>query len=224
MSHIRQKTISGDIYSMEIIEVMTNETIANNFLNWFSQNYTMLKYKYAKYCKLQNYEFDEDIFSDTYMKIYDIIIKKGMKDTSEKGFDNYTFKAFQNNIRNEQRYCRNKKRDRNINSDNITSCYENYLEKNDYSTRDKLTSDLFKDFSVLYIMATVEEHFDANHFYLYRMKTLIPNMTYKKLKEMTGDKDSRNKVIEVSRFVKENVKKEDIRKAFQAIYGDILLF
>ena len=43
---------------------------------------------------------------------------------------------------------------------------------------------------------------------------------------MTGDKDSRNKVIEVSRFVKENVKREDIKKAFQTLgyesdYGDI---
>lgn len=224
MSRITQKTISGDIYSMEIIEVMTNEAIANNFLNWFSQNYTMLKYKYAKYCKLQNYEFDEDIFSDTYMKIYDIIIKKGMKDTSEKGFDNYTFKAFQNNIRNEQRYCRNKKRDRNINSDNINGIYEEWFNTNNITAREKLTSDLFKDFSILYIMATVEEHFDANHFYLYRMKTLIPNMTYKKLREMTGDKDSRNKVIEVSRYIKENVKREDIKKAFQEKYSELLEF
>jgi hypothetical protein len=222
MSRIKQKTISGDIYSMEIIEVMTNETIANNFLNWFSQNYTMLKYKYAKYCKLQNYEFDEDIFSDTYMKIYDIIIKKGMKDTSEKGFDNYTFKAFKNNILNEKNYSRNKKRDRNITSDNINEIYEKYYNNTFDSSRVKLMGDLFNDFAILYIMTKVEDNFDSEHFYLYKMKTLMPNMTFKKLAETTNIKASRLKVIEVQRWIKANIKKEDVRKAFFAIYGDLI--
>jgi hypothetical protein len=145
-----------------------------------------------------------------------------MQSTTPYGIESYFFKAFQNNIRNEKRYCRERLRDRNITSDNINEVYEEWFNNNFESSRTKIINCLFKDFSILYIMATVEEHFDANHFYLYRMKTLIPNMTYKKLREMTGDKDSRNKVIEVSRFVKENVKKEDIRKAFQAKYGDLI--
>lgn len=208
---------------MDIISITMSD--AEIFIQYINDNYDKLKWKYFRLCKEKQMDWDEDIYQETILRCFETIKKNGkMQSTTPYGIESYFFKAFQNNIRNEKRYCRERLRDRNITSDNITSCYENYLEKNDYSTRDKLTSDLFKDFSILYIMATVEQNFDANHFYLYRMKTLVPNITYKKLREMTGDKDSRNKVIEVSRFVKENVKKEDIRKAFQAIYGDILLF
>lgn len=201
---------------------MTNIEIANEFLDWFSQNFDQLKFKYKKFCILQNLEFDDDIFSDTYLKIYDIILKNGMKDATPKGFDCYTFMSFKNNIKNEQRYSRNKKRDKNINSDNINDVYENWYNTNYTSAREKLVRDLFKDFSILYIMSIVEDNFDAEHFYLYRMKNLLPNMTYAKLKELTKDANCRNKVIEVSRFVKENVKKEDIKKVFYERYGNLI--
>ena len=71
-------------------------------------------------------------------------------------------------------------------------------------------------------MVVVEENFDNEHFYLYRLKTLVPNMTFKRLQEVTKIKASRLKVIEVQRFVKETIKKEDIRKAFFDFYGDLI--
>lgn len=206
---------------MDIISITMSD--AEIFIQYINDNYDKLKWKYFRLCKEKQMDWDEDIYQETILRCFETIKKNGkMQSTTPYGIESYFFKAFQNNVRNEKRYCRERLRDRNITSDNINEVYEEWFNNNFESSRTKIINCLFKDFSILYIMATVEQNFDANHFYLYRMKTLVPNITYKKLREMTGDKDSRNKVIEVSRFVKENVKKEDIKKAFQEIYGDLI--
>lgn len=203
---------------------MTNEQLANDYLNWFSQHYEELKYKYLNFCKEKNYNWDEDIYSDTYLKVYDCIMKKGIKDPTPFGYENYFFKAFKNNTLNASRYACVKKRDKNFSSDNIEMAYEQWYNENNINTKQKLINDLFIDFSTLYIMMEVEKHFDQEHFYLYRVKTLSKGMTFKKLQEMTNIKSSRKKVIEVQRYVKENIKKEDIKKAFHKLYEDLIEF
>ena len=115
-----------------------------------------------------------------------------------------------------------KKRDNNISSDNINELYENWYNSNFSDARVKITNDLFKDFSILYIMTQVEDNFDNEHFYLFRVKTLVPEMTFKKLAETTKIKASRRKVIEVTHWIKEHIRKEDIRKLFYNMYGDII--
>ena len=198
-----------------------NVEFANNYLNWISKNYSQLKNKYYKFCQEKQYTWSEDIYSDTILKVYDVIVKKGLKDTSDYGMESYTFIAFKNNIMNEQRYSRNKKRDYNISSDNINELYEAWYNSNFSDARVKIANDLFKDFSILYVMSKVEDQFDSEHFYLFRVKTLC-NLTFKQLSEQTKIKASRRKVIEVMRYVKENITKEEIKKVFYAMYGDLL--
>lgn len=198
---------------------MQDETL---FLNYINDHYNELKRKYFKFCQEKQYDWDEDIFSDTILKCYDCIVKKGgLKDKSAHGIESYFFIAFRNNIMNEQRYSRNKKRDRNINSDSINDLYEVWYNANNNDARVKIVNDLFKDFSILYIMTQVEDNFDEEHFYLFRLKTLC-NLTFKNLAEKTNIKASRKKVIEVIRYVKANITKEEIRKVFYELYGDII--
>ena len=158
--------------------------IADNYLAWFADNMSKLKNKYRKFCIENSYDWDEDVFSDTYLKIYDIISKKGIADSSEKGYDNYTFMAFKNNIRNEKNYCRTKNRDYNVTSDNIEQLYEDWYNDNHTSSTQKLKRDLFIDFATLYIILSVEEAFDAEHARLYKLKVLVKGMTFKKLAEL----------------------------------------
>lgn len=192
------------------------------FLNYINDHYNELKRKYFKFCQEKQYDFDEDIFSDTILKCYDCIVKKGgLKDKSAHGIESYFFIAFRNNIMNEQRYSRNKKRDRNINSDSINDLYEVWYNANNNDARVKIVNDLFKDFSILYIMTQVEDNFDEEHFYLFRLKTLC-NLTFKNLAEKTNIKASRKKVIEVIHWIKDNIRKEDIRQLFFVMYGDII--
>lgn len=192
------------------------------FLNFINRNYVDLKNKYWKFCQENFYDWDEDVYSDTIIRCYDIIERNGLKDKSPYGIESYFFKAFVNNIRNEKNYSRIKKRDFNITSDNINDIYEAWYNKTQDSSKVKLVNDLFKDFAILYIMTKVEANFDAEHFYLYRLKSLVPDMTFKRLAETTKIKASRLKTIEVQRWVKDNIKKEDVRTAFFQIYGDLI--
>jgi RNA polymerase sigma factor (sigma-70 family) len=192
------------------------------FINHINDHYQELKNKYWKFCQEKQYPWDEDIFSDTILKCYECIEKKGsLKDTSPQGIENYFFMSFKNNIMNEQRYSRNKKRDYNITSDNINELYEEYYNRTQNPAMTKIMNDLKKDFSILYIMSKVEDNFDDESFYLFRVKTLC-NLTFKQLAEKTNIKASRRKVIEVMRWVKQNITKEEIKKVFYAMYGDLL--
>jgi hypothetical protein len=192
------------------------------FLLYINNNYNHLKYKYINFCREKGYQWDEDIFSDTILKCYEAINKKGkLEDTTDQGIQNYFFISFKLNLKREGQYSRNAKRDRNIDSDSINELYEDYYNKNNSSSAQKVYKDLFKDFSVLYIMTVVEDNFDQEHFYLFKLKTL-GDMTYKQLQDKTKIKASRQKVINVKNWLKDNVTKDDIKKAFGTMYGDLL--
>ena len=195
-----------------------NERIARRYLDWINKNYDIQKKKLQSFCNDKKYDWDEDIFCETYLKVYEKILRNGMLDSTDKGFDNYTFLAFKINTMRNKQYARNQKRDLNVK--NLSGAYELYSQTK-ITEREKLINDLRKDYFTLYLMKKVEEHFDAEHFYLFRLKTFT-NMTYAKLTEHTGIKGCRQKVVDVKNWLKQNVKEEDIRKEFEAIYGDFL--
>ena len=193
------------------------------FINYINDHYSELKNKYFKFCQEKDYDWSEDVYQDTILKCYQRIEKVGkLKDTTSYGIESYFFKSFKNNTLLEKVYCRTKNRDFNINSDNINELYEVWYNNHNSTAREKLINDLYKDFATLYIMLQVENNFDSEHFYLFRVKVLTPDMTFKKLAEQTKVKASRKKVIDVMHWVKENVTKEQIKKAFNEIYGNLI--
>lgn len=194
----------------------------DKFINYINDHFNHLKYKYINFCREKGYVWDEDIFQDTILKCYEAIDKKGkLNDTTDYGIESYFFISFKLNLKREGQYARNQKRDLNVSSDDINELYEDYYNKNNSSSAQKVYKDLFQDFSVLYIMTVVEDNFDQEHFYLFRLKTL-GNLTYKQLQDKTHIKASRQKVINVKNWLKENVTKDDIKKAFGTMYGDLL--
>lgn len=195
----------------------------NTFIKHINDNYQLLKNKYRKFCSEKHYDWDEDVFSDTILKCYDAIKRKGkLEDKTPQGIENYFFRSFKQNIQREKQYCRVSKRDLNITSDNINNIYEDWYNKFNDSSINKIKSDLYKDFSVLYIMHKVEEEFDNEHFYLFKLKSLMPDMTYKKLQAKTNCTSCRQKVVDVKNWAKQNISKKEITDAFQRIYGNLL--
>lgn len=193
------------------------------FINYINDNYKTLKNKYRRFCKEKQYDWDEDIFSDTILSCYTAIERKGgLDDKSNQGIENYFFRSFKQNLQREKQYCRVSKRDLNYNSDNILDLYEEWYNEHHTSERTKLLSDLYKDFATLYILTKVEDNFDAEHFLLFRLKYLVPQMTYKKLQEKTKAKKCRQKVIEVRDWIRANISKNDINKAFNKMYSDLI--
>ena len=196
---------------------------ATIFINYINDNYTSLKRKYRRFCTEKDYQWDEDIFSDTILNCYNAIEKKGkLNDTTNQGIENYFFRSFKQNLQREKQYCRVSKRDLNYNSDNINEVYEEWYNANNTPEKIKLLSDLWKDFATLYILTKVEDNFDSEHFLLFRLKYLIPQMTYKKLQEKTQAKKCRQKVVDVKNWVKVNVSKDEIKIAFNRMYGNLI--
>ena len=68
---------------------------------------------------------------------------------------------------------------------------------------------------------TVEENFDGEYFYLFKLKQLC-GYTYKQLTQKTNIKGARQKVLDVKAWLKNNLTKDEINKAFINIYGDLL--
>lgn len=192
------------------------------FINYISDHYNQLYYKYRQFCKEKDYQWDEDIFQDTIVNCYSAITKKGkLQDTSNQGIENYFFKSFKMNLMREKQYARNQKRDLNVEADDVDVMYEEWTNNNKEDARTKIVSDMWKDFSCLYIMMLVEDNWDDEHFYLFRLKHLC-NMTYKQLTDKTGIKGVRQKILDVKQWLKDNLTKEEINKAFQLAYGDLL--
>ncbi len=192
---------------------------ADKFLKWINDNYQIQKDKLVAFCNDKKYEFDEDIFSDTYLKIYDKILKYGIKDDSDKGFDNYMFISFKINTIRDRQYARNQKRDGNV--INLSGAYENY-KNTELTEQEKLKSDLYKDFATLYLLHKAEQQFDQESFYLFKLKVFEKGLTYKQLQEKTGIKGCRQKVVNVKNWLKENVRQQEVKEEFDNIYGDIL--
>lgn len=200
-----------------------NKVLADKFLQWFSTKYEHLKNKYYKFCQEKSYEWDEDVFSDTYLKVYEKILKSGLKDPSDKGFDGYFFISFKMNLKRSKQYCRHTKRDYNYTDEEITSLYEDYANEHQESSINKVRSDLFKDYATVYIIERVEEQFGQEMSSLFKSKYLIKGMTYKKLQEKNKDIPSvRNKVVDMKNWVRDNITKEDIMRSFQDKYDELL--
>ncbi len=192
---------------------------ATKFINTINDHYETVKKELQSYCDSVGERFDEDIFQDTILKCYTLISKNGeMKDSSYQGCKNFMFQAFKRNLKREQQYSRNAKRDANVT--NLSKHNELYLNSK-LTSEEKLKSDLYKDFATLYLMKRVEEEFDTEHFYLFRLKTFT-NMTYAQLSEKTGIKGCRQKVVDVKNWLKENVTTKEIKDEFDSIYGDLL--
>lgn len=206
------------IFIGKSLTVMTDQDL---FINYISQHYDELKAKYKAFCGLNNYSWDEDIFSDTIVKCYDAIAKKGhLNDTTAQGIENFFFKSFSINTKREQMYARVAKRDFNVTSDNINTIYEEWFNTHKISSEKKVYNDLWTDFSTLYIMTLVEDQFPAEDFYLFRLKTLC-NMTYKELQEQTNEKRIRQRIVTIKNWLKENIKKEDVKEIFHQFYGNL---
>ena len=199
------------------------ENDATIFLNYINDNYDKVGGTLKLLSAQRKMKYSEDAFHESILRCHKAISKKGyLKDKSPYGITSYLIRSYFNLIKEEKRSAKVKKRDQNYNSDNIGGLYEDYYNSNFTDARQKVVSDLFRDFSVLYIMMVVEENFDSEHFYLFKLKELCKDMTYKKLSEKTGLKGVRQKVVEVKRFIQANVTKEMIRKEFFEIYGDLL--
>ena len=196
---------------------------AKIFLDYINDNYNDVENTLKILASQRKQRFDKDAFHSSILKCYNAIMKKGcLNDKSPYGITSYLIRSYFNYVSDLKGAACNTKRDLNYNSDNIGSLYETWYNSSNIDARVKIVNDMFKDFSILYIMMIVEQHFDSEHLYLFKLKELSKDMTYKKLAEQTKMKAVRQKVVEVKNWLKDNVTKEMIKEEFFSIYRDII--
>lgn len=208
----------GDIY-WEMIIYMEDYTI---FLEHIGKHYDEIQGKIKILCGRNKQPYNQDYLQESIIRCHNAIKKKGfLRDKTAYGIESYLIRAYFNLDREDKRAAHNKKRDRNYDSENINELYETYYNENNTSAIEKIKHDFEKDFSILYIMSAVEEHFSPEDFYLFKLKTLC-NMTYKQVAEKTNLKGVRTRILEIKKWLQENVKKDDVRDTFYEIYKDLL--
>lgn len=200
-------------------------TTAEKFMEFMGGNYERLKDKMVRYCTSKHVAYDEDVFGNTVVKIYDKILKDGMEDDTEAGFESYFFMSFKTNLLRERQYSRNQKQDDNIEQDDIGEVYDRYYNDANDSATVKLMRDLKVDFKTLKILLLVEKNFTQEQYYLFKLK-FLEELTYKQLAERTGVKDARNKVLCVLQWLRDNADdiENEIDDEFKAQYDDWLEF
>lgn len=197
---------------------MEDNTAVTAYFTCINQNYNNLRQICNDVCKRNREQYSEDALNDTVIQVHKIIQKKGkLDDMSDNGIMRYFVRSYVNNLRMEKRYAYHKKRDYNITQEEFNDRYEQSLS----SKRDKIIKDLLEDFSVLYIMKLVELNFPPEQLYLYKLK-MICNKTYKQIHDETKINKSRDKIIEVNKWVKQNLTRDVIKKEFFDIYGDLI--
>lgn len=203
----------------EIIEIQKedlndNSIQATRFLQFVNDNYNNLKKKWAKYLIDKQIDFDEDVYSDTILKVYDYITKNGINDTTDSGFANYFFRAFNTNIKREKQYSRNVNRDKNIDATEELSKEMNGEDE----LKLKIRRHVYEDWSIFYILRLVEDNFDSISFHCFRLYYILDKITYSKLREITKVPDSKKRVVTIKNWLKDNLTKQKMEKEFSKYY------
>lgn len=201
-------------------KIITNETLidkseqSSRFLQFVNEHYDDYKKKWAKYLYDKQVDFDEDVFSDTILKVYDYIEKNGINDTTYYGLANYWFKSFNTNIKREKQYSRNVNRDKNIDATEELSKEMNGEDE----LKLKIRRHVYEDWSIVYILRLVEDNFDSISFHCFRLYYILDKMTYSKLREITKVPDSKKRVVTIKNWLKDNLTKQQMEKEFSKYY------
>lgn len=189
---------------------------AQRFLEIANKYYEDNKKKWRKLYKDNDLGFDEDVYSETILKVYNYLTKHHLEDDSEQGYLNYWFRAFNINIRREKQYAHH----------NYTVYGCDLVKESDSQpqldeTRDeKVRRHIFDDWVVIYILQLIEREFDDISFRCFRLYYILPKMTYAKLREVTNIKDCKKRVNTIKRWLKDNVTTSQLKQKFREYYDE----
>ena len=190
-----------------------NIELAEQYINYISTIY-------EEYIEVFNNMYnDEDLAGEVLLKTYNCIKNNGLstidleteEDLKKKVFKNYFFiSAKLTNITNKKYQQKSPIRDTNENIDTI----------DDLPTEEKIKNQIYKDYRVMYIINTVEENFDAIDYRCFRLYHLLKNMTYAKLRQLTGIKNAKMRVITINKWLRQNITEQQILDSFNREFND----
>lgn len=201
-------------YKKDYIPTITdeNKSLAEEYVQIIGKYYT-------EYLELFSNMFEngEDVVGETLLKTYRTICNKGLRtvvgkygEEREQMFKNYFFISAKLNCFTEQQNIQKQ--------NNIKSLDFNPYE--DLPTDDKVKQQLYNDFKIMYIVQLVENNFDVIDYRCFRLYHLLKDMTYAKLRNMTGIRNCKTRVVRINKWLKENLDEKEIRQSFIEQYPD----
>lgn len=201
-------------YKKDYIPTITdeNKSLAEEYVQIIGKYYT-------EYLELFSNMFEngEDVVGETLLKTYRTICNKGLRtvvgkygEEREQMFKNYFFISAKLNCFTEQQNIQKQ--------NNIKSLDFNPYE--DLPTDDKVKQQLYNDFKIMYIVQLVENNFDVIDYRCFRLYHLLKDMTYAKLRNMTGIRNCKTRVVRINKWLKENLDEKELRQSFIEQYPD----
>lgn len=157
------------------------EKRAKEFLELSGRLYTTNKEKWKKMVD----GFDEDVYNDTILKVYDSILKGA---DTQGDLVGYWFKSFKNNLNRNKDYSHKKNKD---DVDVYDVLKDKEYEENNVNLYYSTISD---------ILLKVKHKFDRKTFEVFRMY-LLCNMSYEQLNQTTGLCDCKERISRVRKFI-----------------------
>ena len=189
-----------------------NKKLAEDYMQVISKHYV----EYLELFK-NMYENGEDVVCETLLKTHKTIMYNGLKnidinnkEKKEQAYLNYFFLSCKLNCLTEQQNIQKQYAIKNLD--------HNPFE--DMDTEEKIKSQVYKDFKVMYIVQLVEDNFDVIDYRCFRLYHLLKNMTYAKLKDMTGIRNCKTRVVRINKWLRENIQEKEIRQSFIEQYPD----
>lgn len=190
-----------------------NEKRAELFLKEIAPLISQYEMKWRKYFAEIGLAFDIDILNDTILKCYDTIARLGCKDGQKESM-NYLFKAFKQNSIRELQYARNKYREIVDDVEALGDQFEG--GQTDY----KIAKDLWIEFQFNYLLREVELMFDKKDFYLFKLKYVL-QLPDEEIAKKTKNTNWKKDLKEITKYLKTNVKKQDIEADFAVKYPEV---
>jgi hypothetical protein len=159
------------------------EKRAKEFLELSGRLYTTNKENWKKMVD----GFDEDVYNDTILKVYDSILKGA---DTQGDLNGYWFKSFKNNLNRNKDYSHKKKRD---DTDVIELLKDKEYEENNVNLYYSTISD---------ILLKVKHKFYRKTFEVFRMY-LLCDMSYEQLNSITGLCDCKERISRVKKWINE---------------------
>lgn len=193
----------------------SNEETARRFLQLVNSHYDEYKKKWRTHNMQKGQVFDDDVFSQTILTIYDKILKSGVSDPSDKGLENYFFKSVMMNNRRELLYPYLSKRDMNVEPFDVM---KDLLDDSDIDGLKK--EEARRQYFMYHLLKEVQDTFDMETFRIFRIFYLYPKMTYTRLQNLTKIKNVKKKILNVRNYLQENIDRNRLNSEFEEWYSE----
>lgn len=167
------------------------EKRAKEFLDISAKYYEHNRDKWQRLLNALGLCFDDDIYNDTIIRVYDKMMSEEDLDNTEDEVIAYWFQSFVNNIKRDKKYSRNAKRD---------DCDVIDLLKDKAIIVDN--SHLYYP-TIRMLLEKIKREYKDNDYHLFKMYYLS-DYTFDDMKELVGY-DVKSKIMRMKKWLRDNV-------------------